>query len=223
MNFFATILLHLLLISSIVFVQSQFPIWPGTYSIVNTAANTLCNQSICCCFTGPITITAAAFTITLSSNVQGMQCNSGTMTAGNTNTTVTTTFSLPSRLVIITSDIGFVTTDIYVLTLSSDSNTLTINDTTNQQCNSIGQRVVVGSGTSTYSNIMSISSLRTTMGAIVANTTIPQSAVNTTRTMSSVAADVQTSQQTNGNKALPYGIDCYLFLSLLVSVMEYLF
>jgi hypothetical protein len=185
MDFLATILLHLLLISSIVFVQSEFPLWSGTYSIVNTAANTLCNQSICCCFTGPITITTAAFTITLSSNVQGMKCNSGTMTAGNTNTTVTTTFSLPSRLIIITSDIGFLTTDIYVLTLSSDSNTLTINDTTNQQCNSIGQRVVVGSGTSIYSSTMSTSSLRTAMGAIVANTTIPQSAVNTTYTTSS--------------------------------------
>ncbi len=151
MNSFATILLHLLLISSTDLVQSQFALWSGTYSIINTAANTMCNQSACCCFTGPITITAAAFTIGFNSNVQGIRCNS--------DTTVTTTFSLPSGFVIIPSDIGFTTADSYILTLSSDSNTLSINDTTNQQCSAMAQRVIVGNGTITsYSMTTMISS-----------------------------------------------------------------
>ncbi len=195
MNSFATILLHLVLISSTDLIQSQFPLWSGTYSIINTAANTMCNQSVCCCFTGPITITTAAVTIGFSSNIQGIQCNS--------DTTVTTTFPLPSAFVIIPSDIGFTTTDIYILTLSSDSNTLSINDTTNQQCSAMAQRDIVGNGTSTSYSM----------------TTIPQNAVNTTYTIGMAMMSSTTSQQPNGSEALYYDISCYLFLSLLALVM----
>ena len=110
--------IFLLMVSVIGAARSQS--WAGTYT-----ADSSCDTSSCCCMSGQVVVTSSSANVyTVTSGASG-QCN-GTTTFSGTLSTSGYTESM------------VVGTDTDILTLSSDSHTVTVTDSMNPACSGKG-------------------------------------------------------------------------------------